>query len=165
MGLFDFFRRNKKQRYIVDKTQVDKAYIENRLQFLVDSGYKYQFYQKNWESEFIYTLQECCVEVFLDGYVFDCVIQTKDFTRANITQNPLVDSYFKERFFRAINLERIDMVVNMLHENADAFLLKRDFLEFPPPFLTDFYTFWSLDPRWECRLSDEKVSQNRLNMG
>ena len=124
MGLFDFFRRNKKQRYIVDKTQVDKAYIENRLQFLVDSGYKYQFYQKNWESEFIYTLQECCVEVFLDGYVFDCVIQTKDFTRANITQNPLVDSYFKERFFRAINLERIDMVVNMLHENADAFLLK-----------------------------------------
>ena len=40
MGLFDFFRRNKKQRYIVDKTQVDKAYIENRLQFLVDSGYK-----------------------------------------------------------------------------------------------------------------------------
>ena len=52
------------------------------------------------------------------------VIQTKDFTRANITQNPLVDSYFKERFFRAINLERIDMVVNLLHENADAFLLK-----------------------------------------
>ena len=124
MGLLDFFRINKKQRYIVDKTQVDKAYIENRLQFLVDSGYKYQFYQKNWESEFIYTLQECCVEVFLDGYVFDCVIQTKDFPRSNITQNPLVDSYFKERFFRARNLERIDMVVNLLHENADAFLLK-----------------------------------------
>ena len=124
MGLFNFFRRNKKQRYIVDKTQVDRAYIEYRFQFLVDSGYKYKYYQKYSEREFIYTLNDCRVEVFLDGYVFDCVIQTKDFTRANITQNPLVDSYFKERFFRAINLERIDMVVNLLHENADAFLLK-----------------------------------------
>ena len=124
MGLFNFFRRNKKQRYIVDKTQVDRSYIENRFQFLVDSGYKYKYYQKYSEREFIYTLNDCRVEVFLDGYVFDCVIQTKDFTRANITQNPLVDSYFKERFFRAINLERIDMVVNLLHENADAFLLK-----------------------------------------
>ena len=124
MGLFNFFRRNKKQRYIVDKTQVDRSYIENRFQFLVDSGYKYKYYQKYSEREFIYTLNDCRVEVFLDGYVFDCVIQTKDFTRANITQNPLVDSYFKERFFRAINLERIDMVINLLHENADAFLLK-----------------------------------------
>ena len=124
MGLFNFFRRNKKQRYIVDKTQVDRSYIENRFQFLVDSGYKYQFYQKYSEREFTYTLNDCRVEVFLDGDLFDCVIQTKDFPRANITQNPLVDSYFKERFFRAINLERIDMVVNLLHENADAFLLK-----------------------------------------
>ena len=124
MGLFDFFRRSKKQRYIVDKTQVDRAYIEYRFQFLVGSGYKYEYYQKYSEREFIYTLNDCRVEVFLDGYVFDCVIQTKDFTRANITQNPLVDSYFKERFFRAINLKRIDMVVNLLHENADAFLLK-----------------------------------------
>ena len=124
MGLFNFFRRNKKQRYIVDKTQVDRSYIENRFQFLVDSGYEYKYYQKYSEREFIYTLNDCRVEVFLDGYVFDCVIQTKDFTRANITQNPLVDSYFKERFFRAINLERIDMVINLLHENADAFLLK-----------------------------------------
>ena len=124
MGLINFFKKNKKQRYIVDKTQVDRVYIEYRFQFLVDSGYKYEYYQKNSEREFIYTLNDCCVEVFLDGYVFDCVIQTKDFTRANITQNPLVDSYFKERFFRAINLERIDMVVNLLHENADAFLLK-----------------------------------------
>ena len=124
MGLFNFFRRNKKQRYIVDKTQVDRSYIENRFQFLVDSGYKYKYYQKYSEREFIYTLNDCRVEMFLDGYVFDCVIQTKDFTRANITQNPLVDSYFKERFFRAINLERIDMVVNLLYENADKFLLK-----------------------------------------
>ena len=124
MGLFDFFRRNKKQRYIVDKTQVDRAYIENRFQFLVDSGYKYEYYQKYSEREFIYTLNDCRVEVFLDGDLFDCVIQTKDFPRANITQNPLVDSYFKERFFRAINLDRIDMVVNLLHENADKFLLK-----------------------------------------
>ena len=124
MGLFNFFRRNKKQRYIVDKTQVDKAYIESRFQFLIDSGYKYKYYQKYSEREFIYTLNDCRVEVFLDGYVFDCVIQTKDFTRANITQNPLVDSYFKERFFRAINLVRIDMVINLLRENADVFLLK-----------------------------------------
>ena len=124
MGLFDFFRRNKKQRYIVDKTQVDRAYIEYRFQFLVDSGQKYEYYQKNSEREFFYTLNDCCVEVFLDGYVFDCVIQTIEFTRSNITQNPLVDSYFQERFFRAINLERIDMVVNLLHENADKFLLK-----------------------------------------
>ena len=124
MGLFNFFRRNKKQRYIVDKTQVDRSYIESRFQFLIDSGYKYKYYQKYSEREFIYTLNDCRVEVFLDGYVFDCVIQTKDFTRANITQNPLVDSYFQERFFRAINLERIDMVVNLLYENADKFLLK-----------------------------------------
>ena len=124
MGLLNFFKRNKKQRYIVDKTQVDRTYIEYRFQFLVDSGYKYEYYQKNSEREFFYTLNDCCVEVFLDGYVFDCVIQTKDFTRANITQNPLVDSYFQERFFRAINLERIDMVVNLLYENADKFLLK-----------------------------------------
>ena len=124
LGLFDFFRRNKKQRYIVDKTQVDRAYIENRFQFLVDSGYKYTFYQKNWEREFVYTLQECRVEVYLDGYAFDCVIQTTDFSRANIIQNPLIDSYFEERFFKAKNSERIDMVVNLLHENADAFLLK-----------------------------------------
>ena len=124
MGLFNFFRRNKKQRYIVDKTQVDRSYIENRFQFLVDSGYKYKYYQKYSEREFIYTLNDCRVEVFLDGYVFDCVIQTKEFPRSNITQNPLVDSYFQERFFRAINLERIDMVVNLLYENADKFLLK-----------------------------------------
>ena len=124
MGFLGLLRKKEKQKYIVDKTQVDKAYIKNRFQFLVDSGYKYEYYQKYSEREFIYTLNDCRVEVFLDGYVFDCVIQTKDFTRANITQNPLVDSYFKERFFRAINLERIDMVVNLLHENADAFLLK-----------------------------------------
>ena len=124
MGLFNFFRRNKKQRYIVDKTQVDRSYIENRFQFLVDSGYKYQFYQKYSEREFTYTLNDCRVEVFLDGYLFDCVIQTKDFPRANITQNPLVDSYFKERLFSAINVGRIDMVINLLRENADVFLLK-----------------------------------------
>ena len=124
MGLLNFFKRNKKQRYIVDKTQVDRAYIEYRFQFLVDSGYKYEYYQKNSEREFFYTLNDCCVEVFLDGYVFDCVIQTNEFQRSNITQNPLVDSYFQERFFRAINLERIDMVVNLLYENADKFLLK-----------------------------------------
>ena len=124
MGLFDFFRRNKKQRYIVDKTQVDRTYIENRFQFLVDSGYKYVFYQKNWESEFIYTLQECCVEVYLTGYTFDCVIQTKDFPRSNITQNPLVDSFFKEQYFKASNIQRIDMAVNLLYENAETFLLK-----------------------------------------
>ncbi|MBO5938120.1 MAG: hypothetical protein J6Q82_01295 [Clostridia bacterium] len=124
MGFFGLFRKKEKQKYIVDKTQVDKTYIENRFQFLVDSGYKYEYYQKYSEREFIYTLKDCRVEVFLGGYVFDCVIQTKDFTRANITQNPLVDSYFKERFFRAINLERIDMVVDLLRENADVFLLK-----------------------------------------
>ena len=124
MGFLGLFRKKEKQKYIVDKTQVDKAYIESRFQFLIDSGYKYKYYQKNSEREFFYTLNDCCVEVFLDGYVFDCVIQTNEFPRSNITQNPLVDSYFQERFFRAINLERIDMVVNLLYENADKFLLK-----------------------------------------
>ena len=123
MGLIDFFRR-KKQRYIVDKTQIDREYIEKRFQFLIDSGYTYTFYQKNWEREFIYTLKECRVEVYLDGYVFDCVIQTKDFLRANITQNPLTDSCFEECYFNAKNSERIDMVANLLHEKADVFLLK-----------------------------------------
>ncbi len=124
MGLFDFFRRNKKQRCIVDDTQIDRVYIENRFQFLVDSGYKYQFYQKNWEREFVYTLQECCVEVYLTGSAFDCVIRTKDFSRSNITQNPLVDSFFKERFIKATNIQRIDMVVTLLYQNAETFLLK-----------------------------------------
>ena len=124
MGLFNFFRRNKKPRYIVDDTQIDRSYIENRFQFLVDSGYKYQFYQKNWEREFIYTLRDCCVEVYLDGRVFDCVIQTKEFPRSNITENPLVDSFFKERFFKLTNVQRIDMAVTLLYDNAETFLLK-----------------------------------------
>ena len=64
MGLFDFFRRNKKQKYIVDKTQIDRAYIENRFHFLVDNGYKYKYYQKYSEREFIYILNNCRVEVF-----------------------------------------------------------------------------------------------------
>ena len=33
---------------------------------------------------------------------------------------------------------------------------KWDILEFPPLFLAGFETFWSLDPRRKCRLSDEK---------
>jgi hypothetical protein len=124
LGFFSFFIRNKKQGYIVDKTPIGRAYIEDRFQFLVDSGYTYKYYQKNAEREFVYTLNDCRVEVFLDGYVFDCIIQTKDFTRANITQNPLVDSFYKDRFFEATNIQRIDMVVNLLYENADKFLLK-----------------------------------------
>ena len=124
MGLFKFFRRNKKRSCIVNDTQIDQSYIENRFQFLVNSGYKYKFYQKNWEREFVYSLQECCVEVYFDGYAFDCVIQTKDFPRSNITQNPLVGENFNERFFRATNIQRIDMVVNLLYENAKTFLLK-----------------------------------------
>ena len=124
MGLIDFFRRNKKQRYIVDKSNVDREYVEQQFQFLVDCGYKYDFYQKNWEREFVYVLQECCVEVYLDGCIFDCVIQTKDFQRSNITQNPLVGEDFKEQFFKATNMQRIDMVVNLLRENAGVFLLK-----------------------------------------
>ena len=124
MGFWDLFKKTNKPKYTVDKTLIEKEYMESRFQFLIDSGYEYVFYQKNWEREFVYTLQECCVEVYLDGDAFDCVIRTKDFPRSNITQNPLVDSHFKERFFRAINLERIDMVVNLLYENADVFLLK-----------------------------------------
>ena len=127
MGLFDFFRKNKKQKYIVDRTQVDKAYIENRFQFLVNCGYKYKYYQKYAEKEFVYSLKDCKVEIFLNGYTFDCVIQTKDVPRSNITQNLLVDEYFKERFSKAINLERINMVVDVLRKNSDAFLLKGDF--------------------------------------
>ena len=124
MGLFNFFRRNKKQRYIVDKTHVDRAYIENCFQFLVDAGYEYEYYEKYSEREFVYSLKDCRVEIFLEGYIFDCVIQAKNLPRSNITQNPLVDQYFETQFFKAINLERINMVVEVLHKNADAFLLK-----------------------------------------
>ena len=46
MGFFGLFRKKEKQKYIVDKTQVARADIENRFQFLVDSGYKYEYYQK-----------------------------------------------------------------------------------------------------------------------
>ena len=38
-------------------------------------------------------------------------------------------------------------------------------MEFPPPFFDHFETFWSLDPRRECRLSDEKISDFDLKMG
>ena len=124
MGLFDYFRINKKQRYIVDKTHISREYVENRFQFLVDSGYTYKYYQKYAEREFVYTLNDCRVEVFLDGYVLDCVIQANEFPRSNITQNPLVDSFFKDRFLEATHIQRIDMVVNLLYENADRFLLK-----------------------------------------
>ena len=46
MGFLGLLRKKEKQKYIVDKTQVDKAYIESRFQFLIDSGYKYKYYQK-----------------------------------------------------------------------------------------------------------------------
>ena len=38
-------------------------------------------------------------------------------------------------------------------------------LALQPPFLAQKYTFCTLDPRRECRLSDEKMSQNWLKMG
>ena len=75
--------------------------------------------------EFIYTLKDCCVELFVDGCYFDCVIKTGDIPRSNVTQNPLVDTYFKESFSRAINLERTDMTVDLINKNANIFLLKK----------------------------------------
>ncbi|MBE5730662.1 MAG: hypothetical protein E7350_01755 [Clostridiales bacterium] len=124
MGFFDLFRRSKKGKYIVDKTEVKNEYIENRFQFLVDCGYDYMYYQKNAEREFVYSLNDCRVDVILDGDVFDCIIKTKDFGRANITQNPLVVEGFKEQFYKATNVQRVDMVVNLIHENADVFCIK-----------------------------------------
>ena len=124
MGLFNFFRKNKKQRYLVDKTQVDRAYVENRFQFLVDNGYKYEYYSKYAEREFIYSLKNCRVEVFLDGYMFDCVIQTKDCQRANITKNPLITKEFQDKFLVASNQERINMTVNLIQEHSEEFLLR-----------------------------------------
>lgn len=114
-------KKNEKEKYVVDKLQVDQEYIENQFQFLIDNGYNYKFYQKNWEKEFIYTLEECRIEVYLDGQAFDCVIKTKDFPRSNITQNPLAEEHFKKQFFKANTIERIDMVINLLRENADVF--------------------------------------------
>ncbi len=121
MRLFNLFKKLKNG---VDKIQVNQEYIENQFQFLIDSGYKYKFYQKYWEREFIYTLEECCIEVYLNGQAFDCVIRTKDFPRSNITKNPLVGECFKEQFFKANTMQRIDMTVNFLRENADVFFLK-----------------------------------------
>ena len=125
MGILNLLKNRKKTIHIVDKTQVHRRYIEYKFQFLVDSGYKYKYYQKNSEMEFVYTLKDCCVELFVDGCYFDCVIKTGDIPRSNVTQNPLVDTYFKERFARAINIERIDMAVDLINKNADIFLTKK----------------------------------------
>ena len=35
-------------------------------------------------------------------------------------------------------------------------------MEFPPPFLADFETFWSLDPRRKCRVSHTHFRQLSL---
>ena len=67
MSFFDIFKKSKKEKYVVDKTPVDGEYIESKFRFLVDCGYKYVFYQKNWEREFVYTANECRVEIYLDG--------------------------------------------------------------------------------------------------
>ena len=75
------------------------------------------------DCSFIYTLKDCCVELFVDGCYFDCVTKAGDIPKSHVTQNPLVDTYFKERFARAINLERIDMAVDLIKNNADIFLL------------------------------------------
>lgn len=124
MGFLGLFRKKEKQKYIVDKTPVDKAYIESRFQFLIDSGYNYKYYQKYSEREFIYRFfDKCSVEIFLEGYYFTCIIQTSDFPRSNIMQNPLVDKSFEDQFLKANNLERINMVVNFLYKNSYAFLL------------------------------------------
>ena len=34
-----------------------------------------------------------------------------------------------------------------------------------PPFLTVFYTFWSYDPRRECRLSDAEITAKTVGRG
>jgi hypothetical protein len=124
MSIFDIFKKSKKEKYIVDKTPVDSEYIESKFRFLVDCGYKHVFYQKNWEREFVYTANECRVEIYLDGYVFDCVIRTKDVERVNLLESPLVDEGFVSRYLKASNHERADMIADILRERADIFLQK-----------------------------------------
>ncbi len=120
MGIFDFC---KKQKYKIDKTYISNDYVERAFHFLIDSGYEYKYYQKYSEREFIYKLKDCRVEILFEDYVLDCVIKTTDFPWSNITQNPLVSEDFKAQFLKASNQERIDMIVKMLRENSDSFLL------------------------------------------
>ena len=124
MSFFDIFKKSKKEKYVVDKTPVDSEYIESKFRFLVDCGYKYAFYQKNWEREFVYTANECRVEIYLDGYVFDCVIRAKNIERVNLLESPLVDEGFVSRYLKASNHERADMITDILRERADIFLQK-----------------------------------------
>ena len=124
MGFWNLFTRERKPKYVVDKKPIENETIARSFQFLIDSGYRYEFYQKNSEREFVYTLEECRVEVFLVGNKFDCVIQATSFPRSNILKNPLVGEEFEAHFLTASNQERINMIVNLLRENADIFLLK-----------------------------------------
>lgn len=124
MSFFDIFKKSKKEKYVVDKTPVDSEYIESKFRFLVDCGYKYVFYQKYGEREFIYTANECRVEIYLDGYVFDCVIRAKNIERVNLLKSPLVDEGFVSRYLKASNHERADMITDILRERADIFLQK-----------------------------------------
>ena len=124
MSFFDIFKKSKKEKYIVDKTPVDSEYIESKFRFLVDCGYKYAFYQKNWEREFVYTANECRVEIYLDGYVFDCVIRAKEIERVNLLESPLASEGFVSSYLKASNHERADMTAELLKENAEIFLQK-----------------------------------------
>ena len=42
--------------------------------------------------------------------------------------------------------------------NDDFNLCFEDFLALQPPFFDHFETFWSLDPRRKCSLSDQKIT-------
>ena len=113
-----------------DESPIGKKYIEHHFQFLVDSGYRYEFYQKNSEREFVYYTNDCRVEIYLIANIIDCVIQTKEFARTNITQIPLVGKNFKRCFLNASSHKKIDMIVKLIQENAEVFMLKRDHLQF-----------------------------------
>ena len=52
MGILNLLKKRKKTIHIVDKTQVDRRYIEYKFQFLVDSGYKYKYSAVNQERLF-----------------------------------------------------------------------------------------------------------------
>lgn len=118
--MFNFFRKNEQKT----KTSVNQEYIENAFSFLIDSGYNYKFYQKNWEKEFIYSLGECCIEIYLTGSAFDCIVRTKDFSRCNISKSPIASEHFKQEFTKSNSIKRIDMTIDLLHENANIFGLE-----------------------------------------
>ena len=127
MELLNLFNRSKKLKYIKDRTWLSREYIESKFQFLVDNGYVYRYCEKytegsyTYEKQFAYKDQTFYVQFCRDGSQIFCIVQGKDVERTEIGDSCLVDESWKERFYVSTNIERLEMIIDVLKENGDKF--------------------------------------------